>query len=130
VVYKFLLQLQRYNILFICGDNSCILSRLNRDNTSVEVRRAFTSFKLMTIQVENHHSFLIVEHNPLLYEDAGKWWSTWPRPLGKPPGRSPSCSTRSAGPSAAGDIADNISKSFCRLIIESNRIFIQIVLGG
>ncbi|MFZ3149641.1 MAG: hypothetical protein WA137_11445 [Methanothrix sp.] len=72
MVYKFLLQLQRYNILFICGDNSCILSRLNRDNTSVEVRRAFTSFKLMTIQVENHHSFLIVEHNPLLYEDAGK----------------------------------------------------------
>jgi hypothetical protein len=24
----------------------------------------------MTIQEENHHSFLIVEHDPLLYEDA------------------------------------------------------------
>ncbi|HUS75980.1 MAG TPA: hypothetical protein VMY43_08230 [Methanothrix sp.] len=26
----------------------------------------------MTILEENHHSFLIVEHDPLLYEDAGK----------------------------------------------------------
>jgi len=34
------------------------------------VRRAFTSFQLMTILEENHHSFLIVEHDPLLYEDS------------------------------------------------------------
>ena len=26
----------------------------------------------MTILEENHHSFLIVEHDPLLYEDAGE----------------------------------------------------------
>jgi len=32
------------------------------------VRRAFTSFQLMTILEENYHSFLIVEHDPLLYE--------------------------------------------------------------
>lgn len=32
--------------------------------------RAFTSFQLMTILEENHHSFLIVEHDPMLYEDA------------------------------------------------------------
>jgi hypothetical protein len=36
----------------------------------LEVRRAFTVFQLMTILEENHHSFLIVEHDPLLYEDA------------------------------------------------------------
>jgi DNA polymerase I len=36
------------------------------------VRRAFTVFQLMTILQENHHSFLIVEHDPLLYEDAEK----------------------------------------------------------
>ena len=35
------------------------------------VRRAFTSFQLMIILEENHHSFLIVQHDPLLYEDAG-----------------------------------------------------------
>jgi DNA polymerase I len=34
--------------------------------------RAFTSFQLMTIFEENHHSFLIVEHDPLLYEDTNE----------------------------------------------------------
>ena len=32
--------------------------------------RAFTSFQLMAILDENHHSFLILEHDPMLYEDA------------------------------------------------------------
>jgi DNA polymerase I len=64
--------LQRYKILFIGGNYSRILSRLNRNITELEVRRAFTVFQLMTILVENHHSFLIVEHDPLLYEDAGE----------------------------------------------------------
>ena len=38
----------------------------------MDVRRAFTSFQLMTILDENHHSFLILEHDPLLYEDASE----------------------------------------------------------
>ena len=63
-------ELQRYKILFISGNYSRILSRLNRNITELEVRRAFTSFQLMTILEENHHSFLIVEHDPMLYEDA------------------------------------------------------------
>jgi len=66
------LNLQRYKILFISGNYSRILTRLDRSFTSLEVRRAFTSFQLMTILEENHHSFLIVEHDPLLYEDAGE----------------------------------------------------------
>jgi len=61
---------QRYKILYICGNYSRILSRLDRNFTELEIRRAFTSFQLMTILEENHHSFLIVEHDPLLYEDA------------------------------------------------------------
>ena len=44
---------------------------LNRNITEMDVRRAFTSFQLMTILDKNHHSFLIVEHNSLLYENAG-----------------------------------------------------------
>ena len=63
------LELQRYKILFISGRSS---NRLNRNITELEVRRAFTVFQLMTILEENHHSFLIVEHDPLLYEDAGE----------------------------------------------------------
>jgi DNA polymerase I len=64
------LELQRYKVLFICGNSSRILSRMNRNITELEIRRAFTSFQLMTILEENHHSFLIMEHDPLLYEDA------------------------------------------------------------
>ena len=66
------LELQRNKILFISGNYSRILSRLNRNITELEVRRAFTVYQLMTILEENHHSFLIVEHDPLLYEDAGE----------------------------------------------------------
>jgi hypothetical protein len=66
------LELQRYKILFISGNYSRILSRLDRKITELDVRRAFTVFQLMTILEENHHSFLIVEHDPLLYEDAGE----------------------------------------------------------
>ena len=66
------LELQRYKILFISGNYSRILNRLNRNITQLDVRRAFTVFQIMTILEENHHSFLIVEHDPLLYEDAGE----------------------------------------------------------
>jgi DNA polymerase I len=66
------LNLQRYRVLFISGNYSRILSRLNRNVTELDVRRAFTSFQLMTILEENHHTFLIMEHDPLLYEDAAE----------------------------------------------------------
>ena len=66
------LELQRYKILFICGNYSRILSHLDRNFTALEVRRAFTSFQLMAILEENHHSFLIIEHDPMLYEEAGE----------------------------------------------------------
>ncbi|VVB68983.1 Uncharacterised protein [uncultured archaeon] len=86
------LELQRYKILFISGNYSRILSRLDRNFTELEIRRAFTSFQLMTILEENLHSFLIVEHDPMLYEDAGstghaggilmRWpWKREARPL-------------------------------------------------
>jgi DNA polymerase I len=58
-------ELQRCKTLFICGNYSRILSRLDRNVTVLDMRRAF-----MTILEENHHSLLIVEHDPLLYEDA------------------------------------------------------------
>jgi DNA polymerase I len=64
--------LQHYKVLFISGNYSRILSRLSRNITELDVRRAFTSFQLMTILDENHHTFLIVEHDPMLYEDASE----------------------------------------------------------
>jgi hypothetical protein len=50
------LNLQRYKILFISGNYSRILTRLDRRFASIEMRRAFTSFQLMTILEENHYS--------------------------------------------------------------------------
>jgi hypothetical protein len=64
--------LQRHKVLFVSGNYSRILSRLDRNITELDVRRALTSFQLMTILEENHHTFLIVEHDPLLYEDASE----------------------------------------------------------
>lgn len=66
------IDLQRYRTLYIPGNYSRILSRLDRNITELEVRRAFTSFQLMTILDENRHSFLIIEHDPMLYQDAGE----------------------------------------------------------
>jgi hypothetical protein len=62
--------LQQFRIVFITGIRSGILSRLDRSSIELIVRRAFTSVQLRTILEENHHPFLIVEHNPLLYERA------------------------------------------------------------
>jgi len=62
--------LQQFRILFITSICSGILSRLDRSSMELIVRRAFTSVQLRTILEENHHHFLIVEHNPLLYERA------------------------------------------------------------
>ena len=66
------LNLQRFRVLYVCGNYSRILSRLDRRFTALEVRRAFTAFQLMTILEENQHTLLILEHDSLLYEDAAE----------------------------------------------------------
>jgi len=69
----------------------------------------------MTILEENHHSFLIVEHDPLLYEDAEKKMVEYqgPRPSGRPPGRPPSCSTRRRATSACRSWPSWLTLVFC-----------------
>jgi len=64
------LDLQRFEVLFVCGNYSRILSNLDRKFTSLQIRRAFTVFQLMTVLEESCHSLLIIEHDPLLYQDA------------------------------------------------------------
>jgi hypothetical protein len=50
---------------------------------------------MFSIKEENHHSFLIVEHDPLLYEDVGEMVEyQGPWPSSRPLGRLPSCSSR------------------------------------
>jgi hypothetical protein len=62
--------LQQFRIVFITGIRSGILSQLDRSSMELIMRRAFTSVQLKTILEENHHPFLIVEHNPLSREEA------------------------------------------------------------
>jgi hypothetical protein len=64
------LNLQRYKIHHIIGNYSLILRRIHRKFQALETRRAFTVFQLMTILEEARHSLIIIEHDPLLYEDA------------------------------------------------------------
>ncbi len=64
------LNLQRFRVLYVSGNYSAVLSRLDRRFEALEIRRGFTVFQLMTILEEAHHSLIFVEHDPLLYEDA------------------------------------------------------------
>ena len=64
------LNLQRFKVLYICGNYSSVLRRLDRRFQDLDIRGAFTVFQLMTILEEARHSLIIIEHDPLLYEDA------------------------------------------------------------
>ena len=64
------LSLQRFKVLYICGNYSSVLSRLDRKFQALEIRRAFTVFQLMTILEESRHSLIVIEHDPQLYENA------------------------------------------------------------
>ncbi len=66
------LNLQRFRVLYVTGNYSAILSRLDRRFEALEIRRGFTVFQLMTIMEEAHHSPIFVEHDHLLYEDAAE----------------------------------------------------------
>ena len=89
------LELQHYKTLFTCRNYSRILSRLDRNITELEIRRAFMSFQLVTILLEEiHHSFLIVEHDPMLYEDAKEMVEYVAQALKQTSRGRPFCSTR------------------------------------
>lgn len=64
------INMQRFKILYICGNYSRILGRMDRNFVSFEIRRAFTAFQLLTILEEARHTLVFVEHDPSLYEDA------------------------------------------------------------
>jgi hypothetical protein len=66
------LNLQRYKVLYICGNYSGVLSKLDRRFQAIEIRRAFTLFQLMTVLEEARHSLILIEHDPTIYEDAAE----------------------------------------------------------
>lgn len=64
------LNLQRFKVIYVCGNYSSILSSLDRRFDALDIRRAFTVFQLMTVLEQNHHTIVMIEHDPSLYEDA------------------------------------------------------------
>jgi hypothetical protein len=66
------INLQRFKILYICGNYSRILGKLDRKFVDIDIRRAFTAFQLLTILEEARHTLIFVEHDPMLYEDAAE----------------------------------------------------------
>ncbi len=74
------LDLQPFEVLYISGNYSGILSKLDRRFEALEIRRAFTCFQLMTILEEAHHSIIIVEHDPCSTRTPQRWSSMSPMP--------------------------------------------------
>jgi hypothetical protein len=62
--------LPRYKILYVSGNFSCILSRLHRTITELEVRRGFTTFQIMLIMEEARRYLIIIEHDSIIYENS------------------------------------------------------------
>jgi energy-coupling factor transporter ATP-binding protein EcfA2 len=63
-------ELQRLQVLYISGNYSRILDKLDRRFTELDVRRAFTAYQLLTILKEACQTLIILEHDLGLFEDA------------------------------------------------------------
>jgi hypothetical protein len=64
--------LQRLQVLYVCGNYSRILDKLDRRFTELDVRRAFTAYQLLTILKEAYQTLIIFEHDPSLFDDASE----------------------------------------------------------
>ena len=64
--------LGRFLFLFLCGNYSRILSRINRTSSNFEIRRPFTADQLLTALKEAGHTIIFVEHDPTLFDDADR----------------------------------------------------------
>jgi len=62
----------RFLFLFLCGNYSRILSRINRTSSNFEIRRPFTADQLLTALKEASHTVIFIEHDPTLFDDADR----------------------------------------------------------
>lgn len=61
--------IQRYPFLYTCSNYSMVLPLLHRKTFEFSVRRGFTSDQISTIIGECDATYLVIEHDPSLYED-------------------------------------------------------------
>jgi len=64
--------LGRFLFLFLCGNYSRIISRINRTSSNFEIRRPFTADQLLTALKEASHTVIFIEHDPTLFEGADR----------------------------------------------------------
>ena len=64
--------LQRFLFLYICGNYSRILSGISRTSANFDVRRPFTADQFLTVINEAAHTIVFVEHDPTLFDGAGR----------------------------------------------------------
>jgi DNA polymerase I len=64
--------LMRFLFLFLCGNYSRILSRIERASSNFEIRRPFTADQLLTALKEAGHTVIFIEHDPTLFDGADR----------------------------------------------------------
>jgi hypothetical protein len=64
--------LGRFLFLFLCGNYSRVLSRINRTSSNFEIRRPFTADQLLTALKEASHTVVFIEHDPTLFDGADR----------------------------------------------------------
>jgi hypothetical protein len=57
-----------FSMLYVCGNRSAVLDHLRGE---FDVRRAFTAYQLFSILEDVYQDVVFIEHDPVLYEDAG-----------------------------------------------------------
>src|SRR5512136_1830731 len=60
----------RFLVLYICGNYSRLLSRVNLRSAEFGIRRAFTSSQLLSILDDAHQTFVFIEHDPSLFAES------------------------------------------------------------
>ncbi len=60
----------RFLVLYVCGNYSRLLSRVNLRTAEFGIRRAFTSSQLLSILDEAHQTFVFMEHDPSLFAES------------------------------------------------------------
>lgn len=62
--------LGRFLFLYVCGNYSRLVSKINRSSSNFEVRRPFTADQFLTVVREGGHTVLFIEHDTTLFESA------------------------------------------------------------
>jgi len=64
--------IERFLVLYVCGNYSRVLSKIHRRYSNFDIQRSFTAFQLLRILDDSHHTFIFVEYDPTLFdEDTG-----------------------------------------------------------